>query len=106
LARIAAVAPDLFFAAKIEETLSAAGHAVTVVTRPEALPAEADVVIVDLDRADLALDPAPTAPVLGFYSHVDVEARRRGEDAGFALVVPRSRMAREMPQLVERLLGG
>jgi hypothetical protein len=105
LARIVALAPDLFFAAKIEETLGSAGHEVTVVARPDALPADADVVIVDLDRADIALEPAPAGPVIGFYSHVDVEARRRGEDAGFALVVPRSRMAREMPQLVERLLG-
>jgi hypothetical protein len=105
LARIAALAPDLFFAAKIEETLASAGHEVTVVARPEALLAEAELVIVDLDQVEVPLEPAPRAPVLGFYSHVDVEARRRGEDAGFALVVPRSRMAREMPQLVERVLG-
>ena len=28
---------------------------------------------------------------LGFYSHVDVPARERAEQAGFDLVVPRSR---------------
>jgi hypothetical protein len=43
---------------------------------------------------------------LAFYSHVDVEARRLAEDAGFDLVVPRSRMAREGPELVARLVGG
>lgn len=105
MARIAALAPDLFFATKIEETLASAGHDVTVVARSESLPADTELVLVDLDHVGAALDPAPAAPVLAFYSHVDVEARRRGEEAGFALVVPRSRMAREMPELVERLLG-
>ena len=44
--------------------------------------------------------------MLGFYSHVDETARDRGGEAGFDLVVPRSRMAREMPELVRNLLAG
>ena len=44
-------------------------------------------------------------PALGFYSHVDVETKRAAEAAGVDLVVPRSRMARELPALVEGLLG-
>ena len=40
---------------------------------------------------------------LAFYSHVDVHVRERAELAGFDLVVPRSRMAREGPELVARL---
>jgi hypothetical protein len=40
---------------------------------------------------------------LGFYSHVDARARERAEQAGFDLVVPRSRMAREGAALVTRL---
>jgi hypothetical protein len=43
---------------------------------------------------------------LAFYSHVDVEVRERAERAGFDLVVPRSRMAREGADLVERLAAG
>ena len=42
-------------------------------------------------------------PLLGFYSHIDVDTRAEAEEAGFDLVVPRSRMAREMPELVARL---
>lgn len=42
---------------------------------------------------------------LGFYSHVDVETRERAQRAGFDLVVPRSRMAREGGELVSRLAG-
>jgi CheY-like chemotaxis protein len=107
VARIAALAPDLFFASKIEATLSAAGHEVEVVgSAEEALGAGADVIVADLHAP--GLDPAALAagrsPVLGFYSHVDEAARDRGRSAGFALVVPRSRMAREMPELVAGLV--
>jgi hypothetical protein len=59
--------------------------------------------IVDLDH--VAPDVAPAGvPRLGFYSQTDVETRRRAEEAGFDLIVPRSRMAREMPELVASLL--
>jgi hypothetical protein len=102
VARVAAVVPDLFFASKVKETLTAAGHEVELV--PAGAPVEADVLVVDLDAAGTEA-AAPGTPRLGFYSHVDVETRERAEAAGFDLVVPRSRMAREMPALVERLLG-
>jgi hypothetical protein len=42
---------------------------------------------------------------LGFYSHVDAPARERALQAGFDMVVPRSRMAREAPALVQTLLS-
>jgi DNA-binding NarL/FixJ family response regulator len=77
---------------------------------------EALVVVVDLTNADL---DGPTvveelsmqgllarARVLGFYAHVDTKTRERAERAGFDLVVPRSRMAREGAELVSRLAGG
>jgi hypothetical protein len=102
MARIAAVVPDLFFASKVKETLTAAGHEVTVVAADA--PAAADLVIVDLDAAGPAAAPGGV-PRLGFYSHVETATREAAEQAGFDLVVPRSRMAREMPALVARLLG-
>lgn len=104
MARVAAVAPDLFFASKIDATLQAAGHQVAIVATADQVTAEADVVIVDLDSVGAdALTPAGV-PRLGFYSHVEVGTRRAAERAGFDLVVPRSRMAREMPALVASLL--
>jgi hypothetical protein len=103
VARVAAVVPDLFFASKVKETLTAAGHEVTIV--PAGAAVEADVLVVDLDAAGTAVESPAGTPRLGFYSHVDVETRERAEAAGFDLVVPRSRMAREMPDLVARLLG-
>ena len=42
---------------------------------------------------------------LAFFSHVDTEVGERARAAGFDLVVPRSRMAREGAQLVARLAG-
>jgi hypothetical protein len=106
VARVVAVAPDLFFASKIDATLKAAGHDVTVVGAADQAPPGADVVIVDLDSAGPGTQLPDGVPSLGFYSHVDVDTKRRAEEAGFDLVVPRSRMAREMPELVERLTGG
>jgi len=107
MARVAAVAPDLFFASKIEATLSAAGHEVTMLTEPDAAAlAAADIVIVDLTAVDPGALPRNAVPVLGFYPHVDAALRERAEAAGIDLVVPRSRMAREMPHLVDALTGG
>ena len=105
MARVLAIAPELMFSSKIEATLRAAGHDVTVVSWVEGpLPGDPEVVIVDLDNTDWTRGVPTAAPKLGFYSHVDVETRRRAEESGFDLVVPRSRMAREMPALVESLL--
>jgi hypothetical protein len=42
---------------------------------------------------------------LGFYPHVQPELKKRAEAAGFDMVVPRSRIARELPDLVEKLLA-
>ena len=112
MARVVALAPDLFFGSKIMETLGAAGHDVEMcatVAEVEAHVGESDLVIVDLHTE--GLDPAQLSarlggkPLLGFYSHIDVDTRAQAEQAGFHLVVPRSRMARDMPGLVASLLG-
>jgi len=42
--------------------------------------------------------------VIGFYLHTDTEMKARAESAGLFIVVPRSRMVRELPELVERAL--
>lgn len=103
MARVLAVAADLILASRVEGSLRTAGHVVTVAP---SLPAETDaeVVVCDLDAVDAAAVAALAMPSLGFYSHVDVDARRRAEEAGIDVVVPRSRMSRELPDLVQRLL--
>jgi hypothetical protein len=105
MARIAAVVADLMLASRVRTSLEASGHEVEQDTE---LPDELDgidLVVADLDAvppealADLAL------PVIGFYQHTDVDTKTRAEEAGLALAVPRSRMVRELPELVERALG-
>lgn len=106
MARIAALVPDLFFASKVDATLSAAGHEVVpVASAEEAAEAGADAIVADLEAVDPERLPSAGLPVLGFYPHTDVETRRRAERAGVDRVVPRSRAARELPELVAGLLA-
>lgn len=104
MARVVAVVPDLMLASRVTESLRGAGHDVAVV---QALPdpVEAELIVCDLDAVDAEAVAGSGPPTLGFYSHVDVETKRAADAAGIDLAVPRSRMARELPQLVERLLA-
>jgi hypothetical protein len=103
VARVLVVVPDLMLSSRAQEGLRAAGHEVSAMpSLPEA--ADVDAIVCDLDAVDAAVVASTGIPALGFYSHVDVETKRRGEAAGLALVVPRSRMARELPRLIDRLL--
>jgi hypothetical protein len=111
VAGIALLCPDLLFGSKVEGGLAAAGHEVTRYDREpaarEAAPG-ADVLVVDLNADGIdgaALGGVGGVRKLGFYGHTDVETRERAEAAGFDLVVPRSRMAREGPALCARLIG-
>jgi CheY-like chemotaxis protein len=114
-ARVVAVFDDLLLGSNVLGMLRAAGHDAQLVAGAGARPDGCDVLVVDLTagsfdgvalverlRADGQLRATRT---LGVYSHVDAETRERAIAAAFDLVVPRSRMAREGPALVERLLG-
>ena len=66
----------------------------------------ASVVVIDLTAGDPDVDGIVGAvPSLAFYSHVDVEVRARAEQAGYDLVVPRSRFMRDGAGLVARLVA-
>jgi CheY-like chemotaxis protein len=114
---VALLCPDLLFGSKVEGALRAAGHAINrfdTEDRVRVATSFHELLIVDLtaegvdgpglvrsmrERGELG-----AIPTLGFYSHVDQDTRKRAEAAGFSRVVPRSRMAREGPALVEGLL--
>jgi hypothetical protein len=103
---VVAVTPDLLFGSKVEAMLAAAGHEVTLSPALSKAPLDgADLLVADLDAetpealADLAI------PILGYYSHVNVETKEAADAAGIDLAVPRSRMARELPELAQRLLA-
>jgi hypothetical protein len=106
VARVALLCRDLLFGSKIQGGLAA--HDVVVCTTvDEALSARADLLVVDLASGDFEPSTvhSPGTPILAFYSHVDHEMRLRAEEAGFDMVVPRSRMAREMGALVDRMVA-
>lgn len=105
MARVLALVSDLMLASRVDGALSAAGHEVTVRSDPGADAGGFDLIVSDLDLVDPGVVAAIGPPTLGFYSHVDVETRAGAEAAGFDLVVPRSRMARELPELVDRLIS-
>ena len=98
---MALLCPDLMFGSRVGEALRAAGHEVSAQTEG------ADVLVVDLtadefDAADVRIEGIPS---VGFYPHVDVDTRRHALDAGYDVVVPRSRMARETVAVVEGALA-
>jgi CheY-like chemotaxis protein len=123
MAHVLALVPDLLFGSRLQGALAAAGDELELLGDEPRLrarlsdPARArpDLLIVDLTDAELdgagvvasLLRDGALAEIgtLGFYSHVDAPARERAERAGFDLVVPRSRMAREGAELVARMTG-
>lgn len=106
MARVVSIATDLMLASRVDAGLTAAGHHVVLAQSVEAAPLdEAELIVADLEVADPEELAATGVPVLGYYSHVDAETKQRAEAAGLAKVVPRSRMSRELPDLVSALLS-
>ncbi len=123
MARVLALVPDLLFGSRVQSALSAAGLEVELLGDEARLRerlgagAEPAATLLVVDLTDAALDGAGIVEslsrggelgqmrTLGFYSHVDAQARERAERAGFDLVVARSRMAREGGELAARLAG-
>ena len=118
MARVAALIPDLLFGSKVQSALQTAGHEVDLITGEVEAWDEVggiDLLVVDLTSPDVdgveLFETLATAGelhevrTLGFFAHVEPEMRERALQAGFDLVVPRSRMAREGAQLVAGLMA-
>lgn len=116
MARVVAFIPDLLFGSSVVSALSAAGHEPVLAANEEALRnalPDAQALIIDLtfevpQRIELVRSvPRPKGcKTLAFYSHVEADVRDQGRQAGFDLVIPRSRMAREGVAVLDRLLVG
>lgn len=124
MARVLALVPDLLFGSQLQGSLTAAGHEVELIggdalLRDRLGDADApagEVLVVDL--TDPRLDGTTILRslsrdrllgglhTLAFFAHVDSDVGEGARDAGFDLVVPRSRIAREGARLVARLVGG
>jgi CheY-like chemotaxis protein len=99
---IVAVVDDLFFGVQITDTAKRAGFTVKFAKdQPSLLKLAGEapsLIILDLNSpaalehiARLKGDAATQAvPLLGFISHVNVEMKRKAEEAGCDTVVPRS----------------
>jgi len=105
MARIEALVQDLMLASRVRTSLEASGHEVE---QAADLPDELDgidLVVADLDAVAPERLGDLGVPVIGFYQHTDVDTKKRAEESGLALAIPRSRMVRELPELVERALA-
>ena len=105
MALVLSIGNDLMLGSRVQEALTAAGHEVVASPSIEETGWEGvDLIVADLDVENPEALVGLGMPVLGYYSHVDVATREAAEAAGLDLVVPRSRMARELPDLAKRLL--
>lgn len=113
MARVVAFVPDLLFGSNVLGALRAVGHDAVLVSDGDGLRRElpgAQALVVDLtadapERIELvSAIERPGVKTLAFYSHVEQDVRAQAEEAGFDLVIPRSRMAREGAALVTRLI--
>jgi hypothetical protein len=106
MAKVVAVVADLMLASRVTTSLTAAGHEVEqAVSLPDELDG-VDLLVVDLDAAPAERLANLRIPVIAFYQHTDTETKARADAAGIDLVVPRSRMVRELPELAESILSG
>ncbi len=112
---VLAAVDDMFFASKIKATAKALDMVVSFPRTLAALVSLAvdelpDLVVVDLHNA--RLNPIELAtqlksneilkavPLLGFFSHVNVDLQRQAVQAGYDEVLPRSVFARDLANIL------
>ena len=118
--RVVAAVDDMFFAAKIRATAEHLDVEVDFVRSTEAAiesvrkdaPA---LIIVDLhspryDFLQLAGElkgdeHLRAVPIVGFFSHVEIELKRRAEQAGIDHVLPRSAFTKKLPEILQGALS-
>jgi hypothetical protein len=96
MARVAIICPDLMFGSRVESGVVGAGHEIVGVDESP------DLVIADIE----AVDPQTIKGEkrLGFYPHIQGDLKKNAFEAGFDIVVPRSKMNRELRDLLQRIL--
>jgi CheY-like chemotaxis protein len=112
---IIAVVDDLFFASKIRGTAEELSVTVSFVRNIDALVEAArrdqpSLIICDLhsqrvDPGDLAKqlkadEHLRSVPLLGFFSHVQIELQHQAEAAGFDRVLPRSAFSKNLREII------
>ena len=113
MGRVVAMVDDIFFIAKMKETAKQTGTVLETAGTAEALAeaarAEAtSLLIVDLNaRGSIeAIEnlraAGITLPMIAFFSHVQAELGERARVAGCEHVLPRSKFARELAEILTR----
>ena len=112
---VVAVVDDIFFVSKIRATGKALGMIVKVPRNAEAFRTLIEdeppsLIVIDLHNEkinpfDLAKEakgnPAvKDIPLLGFFSHVQVELQRSAREAGYDSILPRSVFARDLANIL------
>jgi PleD family two-component response regulator len=115
MARVLAAVEDIFFAAKIRAAAEAAGVEVAFPRSDRAFNESAAndaPALVVCDLQSQRHDPFALAaafksderlkgvPLVGFFSHVETELKRRAEAAGFDHVLPRSAFSQRLPDIL------
>ena len=114
--RIVLVATDLMRQSRAAEAARALGYAVVLATTAEeareALHSSAGagaIVILDLQAEGLpwrdVVAAAGSVPVIAFGQHTKPDVLRAAKAAGCRLAVPRSRLVKQLPQLIEKAKG-
>jgi CheY-like chemotaxis protein len=115
---IVALVEDLFFGARIAAAAERAGVVARLVRSPADLATAARGASVRGVLLDLSVLPdetlpvaetlkrdRPDLPVIGFLPHVERERATRARQAGIDDVMPRSRFAATLPDVLRRLAG-
>jgi len=114
--RIIAVLDDMFFSSKIREAAKSTGVNVEILKNTNGLikslaSALPTLIIVDLNSKKLVpLDlikelkssqELKRVPTLGYLSHVQEELKKEAINAGFDVVMPKSRFSRELALILK-----
>lgn len=112
---VIAVVDDMFFVSKIRATGKALGMIVKFPRSAEAFRAtvsdeKPNLIVVDLHNEKMnafelatevkADDRLKDVPLLGFFSHVQVELQQRAREAGYDQILPRSLFARDLANIL------
>jgi len=114
--KILAVLEDLFFTVKINESAKRAGLPIQFLKSEtdvlEQAKSQPTLIIIDLNCH--AIDPLKliaelkgnpqlkSISLLGYMSHVQVELKRKAQDAGCDMVLARSAFSQNLPQILKR----
>jgi hypothetical protein len=105
--KIAALVDDIFFSSKISTTAKQVGSEIVFCKSAEAAPADADRICVDLNSSSFdavgeirKLKDRCAAPVLAYFSHVQVDLKQRAEEAGADEIMPRSVFSQRLPEIL------